>query len=97
MNYMSAITTEQSSPFRLRYDNFIGGRSVPPADGRYFDNITPISGEKVCEVARSTAADVEAALEEQKQKEHRCETMSNFRRWRQKTPLGVAVAAAYVV
>ena len=51
------------SPFKPRYDNFIGGKWTPPVGGQYFDNITPITGEKICEVARSTAADVELALD----------------------------------
>ena len=59
MNEMTQITSDYTSPFKLRYDNFIGGTFVPPVNGRYFDNITPITGAKVCEVARSDAADVE--------------------------------------
>ncbi|SMP28388.1 aldehyde dehydrogenase [Shimia sagamensis] len=51
------------SPFADRYDNFIGGEFVAPVNGRYFDNVTPITGEKVCEVARSDAADIEKALD----------------------------------
>ena len=51
------------SPFKARYDNFIGGEFRAPASGRYFDNLTPITGQKVCEVARSDAQDVEAALD----------------------------------
>ena len=51
------------SPFADRYDNFIGGKPTPPVNGRYFDNVTPITGEKVCECARSDAADVELALD----------------------------------
>ena len=50
-------------PFAPRYDNFIGGRWVAPQDGRYFTNITPITGAAVGEIARSTAADVELALD----------------------------------
>ena len=49
---------------RDRYDNFIGGRWVAPAEGRYFDNPSPITGQKLCEVARSSAADIERALDE---------------------------------
>jgi aldehyde dehydrogenase len=48
---------------RSRYDNFIGGDWVAPTDGRYFDNISPITGKPVCQVARSQAADVELALD----------------------------------
>ncbi len=48
---------------RKRYDNFIGGNWVAPAKGQYFENRTPISGEVVCEIARSTAEDIETALD----------------------------------
>ncbi|HET6322865.1 MAG TPA: aldehyde dehydrogenase [Hyphomicrobium sp.] len=48
---------------RNRYDNFIGGQWVPPTKGQYFENRTPISGEVVCEIARSTAEDIEKALD----------------------------------
>lgn len=51
------------SPFKLRYENFIGGKFVAPLNGRYFDNVTPITGEKITECARSDAADVELALD----------------------------------
>ena len=49
--------------FKPRYDNFIGGEWVAPADGRYFENVTPVTGQVYCEVARSSAADVEKALD----------------------------------
>jgi aldehyde dehydrogenase len=48
---------------RARYDNFIGGQWVAPVEGRYFDNLSPVTGQKVCEIARSQAADVELALD----------------------------------
>ncbi|HZP09524.1 aldehyde dehydrogenase [Methyloceanibacter sp.] len=48
---------------RSRYDNYIGGKWVPPVDGQYFDNISPITGKPVCQVARSQAGDVELALD----------------------------------
>ena len=50
-------------PFKKRYDNFIGGQWVAPVDRQYFENITPVTGKVFCEVARSTAADVELALD----------------------------------
>ena len=49
--------------FKSRYDNFIGGAWVPPVEGRYFENVTPVTGQVYCEVARSSAADIEAALD----------------------------------
>jgi aldehyde dehydrogenase len=48
---------------RGRYDNWIGGKWVAPVDGAYFDNVTPVTGEAFCEIARSTAADIELALD----------------------------------
>ncbi|MEJ2541449.1 MAG: aldehyde dehydrogenase family protein [Gemmatimonadota bacterium] len=48
---------------RARYDNFIGGRFVPPKLGRYFSNVTPVTGQHLCDVARSSAEDVELALD----------------------------------
>ena len=38
-------------PFKQRYDNYIGGRWVPPVNGRYFENITPITGKPFCEIS----------------------------------------------
>ena len=48
---------------RPRYDNFIGGKWVAPVDAQYFDNISPITGKSVCQIARSKAADIELALD----------------------------------
>lgn len=48
---------------RRQYDNFIGGEWVAPTKGAYFENTTPITGQVVCEVARSTAEDIEIALD----------------------------------
>ena len=63
MNEMTQNTgAGYASPFKSRYDNFIGGKFVAPVGGKYFDNITPITGGKICEVAMSGAADVELAL-----------------------------------
>jgi aldehyde dehydrogenase len=49
--------------FKPQYDNFIGGKFVPPRDGRYFDNVTPITGRPFTRAARSTDADINAALD----------------------------------
>ena len=51
------------NPFRKRYDNFIGGKFVPPANGQYFPNVSPVIGQPFTEVARSTAEDIELALD----------------------------------
>jgi aldehyde dehydrogenase len=52
-----------SIPIRQRYDNWIGGEYVAPVKGQYFTNLTPITGQPLCEVARSTREDVEKALD----------------------------------
>ena len=62
MNKPEFVTTTKP-PFRERYDNFIGGQWVVPRSGRYFDNVSPVTGKVVCKIARSEAADVEAALD----------------------------------
>ena len=49
--------------FLPRYDHWIGGEFVAPAQGRYFDNPTPVTGQTFCEIARGTAEDVEKALD----------------------------------
>ena len=49
--------------FDARYDNYIGGKWIPPVKGQYFENISPVTGEVFCEVARSTAEDIELALD----------------------------------
>ncbi|PWB83409.1 MAG: aldehyde dehydrogenase, partial [Methylocystaceae bacterium] len=49
--------------FKPRYDNYIGGQWVTPAGGRYFQNLSPVNGQTLCEVPRSDAADVEKALD----------------------------------
>ncbi|UGT61472.1 aldehyde dehydrogenase [Nocardia asteroides] len=49
--------------YARRYDNFIGGDWVAPAEGRYFENPSPVDGATFTEVARSTAPDVDRALD----------------------------------
>ncbi|MCD4483114.1 aldehyde dehydrogenase family protein [Chromobacterium vaccinii] len=48
---------------KSRYANYIGGRWVPPVNGRYFENVTPITGQPLCEIPRSDEQDVELALD----------------------------------
>lgn len=38
---------------KARYDNFIGGDWVAPVDGEYYQNLTPVTGQLLCEVASS--------------------------------------------
>jgi len=63
MLYALPNTPGAKVQFKAQYDNFIGGKFVPPADGQYFDVITPITGKPYTRAARSGAADVERALD----------------------------------
>ncbi|MGH3862983.1 aldehyde dehydrogenase [Actinokineospora sp.] len=63
MVYAQPGTEGSIVTFAARYDNFIGGKWVPPVDGRYFDNPSPVDGKVFCQVARSSAADIEFALD----------------------------------
>jgi len=51
------------SPFKDSYDNFINGSWLKPKAERYFDNISPITGAKICAVARSDKDDIQTALD----------------------------------
>ena len=46
-----------------RYENFIGGDWKKPISGQYFENISPTSGKVICEIPRSSAEDIELALD----------------------------------
>ena len=45
-----------------RYDHFIGGAAVPPANGSYFPTKNPYTGEAWAEIAEGSASDVDAAV-----------------------------------
>jgi len=47
---------------KKRYENYIGGEWIAPASGEYFENVTPITGQVLCEIPRSNTADVDRAL-----------------------------------
>ena len=49
--------------YKPRYDNFIGGKWTAPVKGQYFDVITPISGKVYTQAARSSAEDIDLALD----------------------------------
>src|SRR5580700_1031230 len=49
--------------FKTRYGNFIGGKWVAPVKGEYFQNITPVTGQPICQIPRSGAEDIELALD----------------------------------
>lgn len=49
--------------FKSRYGNYINGEWVAPIEGTYFENISPVNGEVICEIPRSCAKDIEMALD----------------------------------
>jgi len=51
------------SPYKAKYENYIGGKWTAPVDGQYFDNISPVTGKVFCQVARSNEKDVNLALD----------------------------------
>jgi aldehyde dehydrogenase len=50
-------------PYKAKYDNYIGGKWVAPVKGQYFDVVSPITGKNYTQAARSTAEDIELALD----------------------------------
>ncbi|MED5621479.1 acetaldehyde dehydrogenase ExaC [Ideonella sp. BN130291] len=63
MLYASPHTPGAKVEFKRQYDNFINGRFMAPVKGEYFDVVTPISGKVYTRAARSTAEDIELALD----------------------------------
>ncbi len=63
MQHVAMDKLNAKQVIKPRYENFIGGKWVAPVRGQYFQNITPITGQNVCEIARSTAEDIELALD----------------------------------
>jgi aldehyde dehydrogenase len=63
MIYAKPNTQGAVVDFKQRYDNFIGGEWVPPVNGNYFDNVSPVNGKPFCAVARSDEADINLALD----------------------------------
>ena len=63
MTYAAPGAAGAKIAYKAQYDNFIGGKFVAPVKGQYFDVITPISGKVYTQAARSTAEDIDLALD----------------------------------
>ena len=63
MIYANPGSAQSSVQFKARYENYINGQWTAPLSGNYFDNITPVTGEVVCEVPRSDERDIDLALD----------------------------------
>ena len=56
-------SVKRTLTIQTRYENFIDGDWVGPSKGQYFENPTPLNGQTICEVSRSSAEDIEKALD----------------------------------
>ncbi|MEP7763446.1 aldehyde dehydrogenase family protein [Sanguibacter sp. 25GB23B1] len=61
--YAAPGTPDSLITFKSRYEHWIGGQWVAPAQGQYFEDISPVNGKPFAEVGRGTAEDIEAALD----------------------------------
>src|SRR5512132_1840310 len=61
--YAAPGSPDSPVSLKARYENFIGGHWVAPVEGAYSPNPSPATGQPFCEVACSTAHDVDLALD----------------------------------
>jgi aldehyde dehydrogenase len=64
---MTTLETTQlgGMPLKLkrRYGNYVAGEWMAPLSQAYFENTTPVTGQVLCEIPRSNAADIDRALD----------------------------------
>ncbi len=63
MIYAQPGTPGSLLTIKPRYGNYIGGQFVPPVNGQYFTNTTPVTGAVAGEFPRSDADDINLALD----------------------------------
>lgn len=63
MIYAQPGTPGSLLTIKPRYGNYIGGQFVPPVNGEYFTNTTPVTGAVAGEFPRSDADDINLALD----------------------------------
>ena len=59
----TARSAVEKPQFKNQYDNYIGGKWTPPIKGQYFENISPVDGNNFTKIPRSTAEDIDAAID----------------------------------
>ncbi len=62
-DYIAPGQPGSKATFKPRYDHWINGQYVKPVSGKYFENVTPVTGKVFCEIARGDAADIDKALD----------------------------------
>ena len=60
---MSTNTALAWPKFKEKYDNYINGKWTPPVQGKYFDNISPLTGKAFTKAAHSTKEDITLAVD----------------------------------
>jgi len=63
MSTASTPATIARLEIKKRYGNFINGEFIAPTRGQTFTNLTPITGQPLCEIPRSTSEDIDKALD----------------------------------
>jgi aldehyde dehydrogenase len=64
MKTLEALDNLVARPqLKERYNNFINNEWVSPIKGEYFASISPVDGQEITSVARSTKEDIELALD----------------------------------
>lgn len=63
MRYAHPGTEGAIVSFKAKYGNYIGGEFVAPVDGNYFTNTSPVNGKPIADFPRSTAKDIDKALD----------------------------------
>ncbi len=63
MRYAHPGTPGALVSFKSRYGNYIGGEFVAPVKGQYFTNTSPVNGLPIAEFPRSSAEDIDKALD----------------------------------
>ena len=63
MRYIDPNQSGSKVQFKSQYENFIGGEWVAPVKGAYFDNVSPVDGKAFTRIPRSSAEDIELALD----------------------------------
>lgn len=63
MIYANPGSTDAVMSFKAEYGNWIYGKFVPPVKGQFFDNISPVNGKPFTRIPRSSAEDIDLALD----------------------------------
>jgi aldehyde dehydrogenase len=62
ISYKEDIMSYERPEFKSQYENYIGGEWVPPVDGEYFEDTSPVDGSILSKVAKSNSKDVDLAV-----------------------------------